>query len=126
MLKKNILSILVAFVILFLSLTSSESFGEVNFLNFDKLDKLVHFLMYAGFTSVIIFENRKSIKGNRYLFTLALIPFFYGIIMEILQLTVTASRSGDIYDIFFNSAGILASVILWIIIKPHLAMSDRD
>jgi len=126
MLKKNILSILVALAILFLSLTTSESFNEVNFLNFNHLDKLVHFLMYAGFMSVIIFENRKSIKGNRYLFTLALIPFFYGIIMEILQLTVTASRSGDIYDIFFNSAGILASVILWIIIKPHLAMSDRD
>lgn len=120
MAKKNIFSILIALIILYLSLTGSETFHKVPFFNIPYFDKIVHFGMYLGFMSVIILENRKSIKGNLQLFRTALIPFVYGILMELLQLIFTTSRFASFYDVIANSAGILASLLLWMWIKPHI------
>lgn len=118
MLKKNIFSILVALLIMYLSLTSSDTFNKVSFFNISFLDKIVHFGMYFVLMSVIIFENRKTFKNTGHLFLIALIPLFYGVLMEILQSTLTVSRSGSFYDVIFNSAGILASLLLWLWVKP--------
>jgi VanZ family protein len=118
MLKKNILSILVTLIITYLSLTSSHTFDKVPFINIPYLDKIVHFCMYFGLMSVILFENRKTIKSTRQIFLIALIPLFYGILMEILQETLTTTRSGSVFDAIFNLAGILVSILIWLWIKP--------
>lgn len=118
MVKKNIFSILVALIILFLSLTGSDTFDKVPLFNIPYLDKIVHFLMYAGLMSVIILENRKALMLIRNVFIIALIPLTYGILMEILQAALTVSRSGSVYDVFANSAGIIAAILLWILLKP--------
>lgn len=120
MVKKNIFSVLVALVILYLSLADSKSFDKVPFLNIPHLDKIIHFLMYFGLMSVIVFEHRKSINVRTKLFLIALIPFFYGILMEILQLVITASRSGSIYDVLANSTGILVSILIWALIGDRV------
>jgi VanZ family protein len=117
MVKKNILSILVALVILYLSLASSDTFMKVPLIGIPNIDKVIHFLMYFGLMSVIIIENRKTIKSNKQLFLVALIPLFYGILMELLQLTLTSTRSGSLFDIAFNSAGIIVSILLWLSFK---------
>lgn len=126
MAKKNIFSILIALIILYLSLTGSETFHKVPFFNIPYFDKIVHFGMYLGFMSVIILENRKSIKGNLQLFLTALIPFVYGILMELLQLIFTTSRFASFSDVIANSAGILASLLLWIWIKPHITHTTGE
>jgi hypothetical protein len=38
--------------------------------------------------------------------------------MEILQATLTVTRTGSFYDALANSAGILVSILLWLWIKP--------
>jgi VanZ family protein len=103
---------------MYLSLASSDTFDEVSFFNTPFADKIVHFGMYFGLMSVIIFEYRKTLKSTGSLFLIALIPFFYGILMEILQSTLTTSRFASFYDVLFNSAGILVSLLLWLWIKP--------
>jgi VanZ family protein len=118
MLKKNIFSILLALFIMYLSLTSSNTFKKVSLLNLPFQDKIVHFGMYFSLMSVIVFENRKIIKSSSQLFLIAIIPFIYGILMEILQSILTTSRSGSYYDVIFNVAGILVSVLLCLWIKP--------
>jgi VanZ family protein len=120
MVKKNILSIFVALIILYLSLASSETFKKVPLINIPNSDKVVHFLMYFGLMSVIIFENRRTIKNNKQLFLVALIPLFYGILMELLQLTITSTRSCSFFDVLFNSAGIIVSTLLWLRFKPWI------
>jgi VanZ family protein len=125
MIKKNFFSILVALVIMYLSLTSSHTFDKVSFINIPFLDKIVHFGMYFGLMSVIILENRKTIKSNRQLFIVSLIPLFYGILMEILQATLTTTRTGSFFDAFFDLAGILVSIALWLWIKPMIKESIR-
>jgi VanZ family protein len=103
---------------MYLSLANSHTFDKVSFINIPNIDKVVHFGMYFGLMSVIILENRKAIKSTSHLFLTGLIPLFYGILMEILQATLTLTRTGSFYDALANSVGILVSILLWLWIKP--------
>jgi VanZ family protein len=125
MLKKNIFSIIVALVILYLSLADAQTFDTVPVFNIPFIDKIVHLGMYFGLMSALIFDNRKSIKTNRQLFLVGLIPFFYGILIEILQSSFTVTRNGDLWDAFADLLGILVSIFLWFVIKPLFTKSLR-
>lgn len=125
MIKKNIFSILVALIIMYLSLAGSDTFDNVPFFNIPFLDKIVHFCMYFGLMSVIIFENRKTIQNRAQLFLISLIPLLYGILMEVLQSVLTVSRSGSIFDAIANSVGILISILFWLWIKPLIKNKIR-
>ena len=81
------------------------------------MDKIVHLCMYFGFMSVLIFETFIIAKKRYSLLVLALIPFFCGIIMEVLQGLLTTTRSASVADAIFNTLGILISVYLWLIIR---------
>ena len=122
MVKKNIFSILIALIIMYLSLTSSHTFDKVPAFNIPFFDKIVHFGMYFGLMSVIILENRNSFKRILPFFLTGLIPLFYGILMEILQSTVTVTRTGSFYDALADCAGILVSILLWLLIRSF----ERD
>jgi VanZ family protein len=106
-----------ALLIMYLSLAPSNSFNKVAF-KIPHLDKMVHFVMYFALMSVIVFENRKWIKEQNHLFYISLIPFFYGIVMEIVQTLFTTSRSGSFSDIIFNTLGVIFSVAVWLYVKP--------
>ena len=118
MIRKNKFSILVALIIMYLSLTSSNTFDKVSFINIPFFDKIVHFGMYFGLMTVIILENRKTINKTGQLFLTGLIPLLYGILIETMQSTITLTRTGSIYDALFNCAGILVSILLWLSIRP--------
>ncbi len=120
MVRKYKFSIIVALIILFLSLLGSGTLEKVDFLDMSFTDKIAHFGMYFGFTSVIIYENRKQMMISGVMIIAALIPFFYGILMEFLQEFMTTTRKGSIYDAIFNTCGIIASLIMWQFIKPHI------
>ena len=118
MIKKNIFSILIALIIMYLSLANAHTFDKAPFIDIPNIDKAVHFCMYFGLMLVIILENKNSIKSNGHLFLLGLIPLSFGILMEILQATLTVTRSGSVFDALANSAGIFVSILLWLWIKP--------
>lgn len=117
MIKKNILSFSFAVIIVFLSLTGSKTFDDADFFRIPYLDKIAHLGMYFMFTSIILFEHRNSIRNTKQLILMAIIPFIFGIAMELLQLYLTTDRSADLYDIFFNSAGVIIAAFLWVIIR---------
>jgi VanZ family protein len=126
MLRKNIFSIITAIVIMYLSMASSQTFDEVPKFVFQipGYDKLVHFLMYFALMSAIIIENRKSLKNTGRFFLIGLIPLSYGIIIEILQSTLTATRSGSVYDALADALGILVSIMIGTFFLKKL-QSDR-
>jgi VanZ family protein len=126
MLRKNIFSILVALLIMYLSLANAQTFEKVPTFNIPCADKIVHFLMYFGLMSVMILENRFSLKTIRQLFLAGIIPFAYGILMEILQGTLTTTRSADVFDALADGTGVLVSILLWLWIRPLIKISDRD
>jgi VanZ family protein len=117
MIKKNIFTILVALIIMYLSLANSDTFDKIPLVDVPDFDKVVHLVMYFGLMSVIILENRKTIKSTVRLFLVGVIPFLYGVLMEILQATLTVTRSGSFYDALADAAGVLLSILLWLRIK---------
>ncbi len=60
MIKRNIFSITVALLIMYLSLANSDTFAKSPLEEIPNFDKVVHFCMYFGFMSVIILENRRN------------------------------------------------------------------
>lgn len=119
MIKKNLLSIFVALVILYLSLANSQTFDKVPLIKIPNFDKVVHFLMYFSLMSAVIIEKWSYFKKAGSLLIPAAIVLLYGILMEILQL-FTSTRSGNINDALADFAGILFSVLLWLLLKPLL------
>ncbi len=117
MVWKNKFSILVALIILYLSLTSASTFDKLHLSEIPFYDGIVHFGMYFGLMSAIIFENQKALAKTRNLLITSLVPLFYGILMEFLQVSLTSSREGSISDFIFNSAGIIVAMLIWLMIK---------
>jgi len=99
-------------------MASSHTFDKVPIINIPNIDKVVHFGMYFGLMSVIILENRKTVKGPYSLLVIALIALFYGILIEFMQSAFTLTRTGSFYDALADFAGIIVSVILWLWLKP--------
>lgn len=117
MVKKNILPLIIAVIILVLSLSGAESFGKINFLGLRHADKYVHSTMYFVLTFVLVYQNRSFIDSKKKFLVLASIPLLFGAIIEILQSWLTTSRRGDVFDLLFNIFGIVLAIIVWRLIK---------
>jgi VanZ family protein len=119
MVKKNIFSILLALVIIFLSFARAETFSGVNVLGIRHIDKFVHASMYFALMAVLLYENRSALKKTINFFLLAFIPFGLGGLIELLQSWLTVTREGDIIDEVFNLLGIIIAGIAWWILQRH-------
>jgi VanZ family protein len=113
MIKSNFRSIIVAAIIFYLSLTESSNLKAPRFFDIPNIDKIVHFAMYFTFMLVLVYEHQISFKRNKNAFLIGLVPFLYGILMEICQGLFTKSRSADIFDVLINTLGILIATALW-------------
>lgn len=119
MIRKNKFSIIVSLLILYLSLANASTFEAAGLFEIPYLDKMAHTGLYFILMTVIIYEHRKFFDNTRKLVIIALIPFFFGSLIELLQSGITATRKADIIDILFNSAGIAAAVCIWLFFKPY-------
>jgi VanZ family protein len=119
LLKNNILSITAALIVMYLSLANSKEFDSVPLLKIPNFDKVVHFGMYFFLMIVIAFEHRRNLRTGKSLFLVALIPAFYGILMEVFQL-FTVTRSGDIIDGLADIFGAVSAVLVWMLIRSRI------
>ncbi|MDX1313981.1 MAG: VanZ family protein [Eudoraea sp.] len=80
------------------------------------LDKIVHFTFYFVASILASFYQRevfvKGITFNKILLISLLFTWVYGIIIEVLQSTLTTARSGELYDVWANCFGGLIGVML--------------
>jgi len=74
------------------------------------LDKIKHAFAYFVLSLVWFIALRTTII-NKYL--IAFGCFLYGIIIEVLQVTITSHRSGEILDVIANTTGILIAIIIY-------------
>lgn len=119
MIRKNKFSILISLIILYLSLANAKVFESAGFFDIPYLDKFVHFGLYFLFMAVIILEHRKSFVNTRQIIIFALIPVFFGGLIELAQSGFTDSRKADILDIMFNTAGTATAVCIWLFYEPY-------
>jgi VanZ family protein len=90
------------------SLGNVSGVPELGF-SFD--DKIYHFLAYAVLTLILYnYLTTTTVKHNILLsVTIAVI---YGIIIEVLQSTVTDFRTPDYYDVIANTTGALFTMLM--------------
>lgn len=114
----------IAFVswMVFITVMSLVSFDDDTSLglNIPYFDKIVHLAFYliAGILASLYLQSDKTGEGGRKArrikFLLGLIG--YGIIIEVLQGSLTTYRSAEILDVLANSAGALLGIgSMWVL-----------
>jgi len=111
--KNYIKTILIVLVIFAASLLNLEKATPDQIQFFPHFDKLVHMAMYATLTFVFLWENycrhNYRLVPNRVVLIL-LLAMGMGVLIEVLQSTITEYRSGEFIDEIANIGG---SIIGW-------------
>lgn len=102
-------SLLVVAVIFYLSVMKQPSNEKL--VLFEGIDKVVHFMMYFGLSSMLWIEHLLKYKGNyrpSHLFWGAVIlPVAWGGMMELAQGFFTDDRSCELMDFMANTSGVV-------------------
>lgn len=83
------------------------------------LDKVVHLIMYAGFTFITLWGYRKNYQENgkeyqrKALWIVLAIGIAYGALTEVMQETLIPSRTGSVYDWLADLIGSVFGVFLF-------------
>ena len=111
--------LIIAIIILYGSVTSSDDFNKITFLNIKHIDKLIHFSLYFILSiSLLASLHRNTIIKtlNQKVITL-IIVISYGLLMEVFQYYFTDDRSAEILDIFANTFGCIIGISTFPIVK---------
>jgi glycopeptide antibiotics resistance protein len=107
-----------AAVILYVCLIRISEVPTIKIANFDKY---IHAFFYFVFSTLWFFALRlyfKKWSRNQVLGVVFLMSLLFGIAIELFQAFFTTYRSGDIADVFANTAGtLLALVSISILVK---------
>ncbi len=115
--KKHVLAVLFVSWMVFVAFSSLYSFegDDLPSMNIPHADKIVHFTFYFVamiLGSLFLLElksDRKDIlKKIKFL---AILLILFGIIIEVIQGTLTVARSGDVLDAVANSTGVALGFI---------------
>lgn len=118
MLKRFALLIAIAYSLTLMVVSLIQLKGLPN-VGISFADKIFHFLAYSVLTLVwfsALFFQFKNKKTKAILYA-AIFSVIFGIIVEVLQGSVTASRHSDVYDAIANTLGVLITVLILLINK---------
>ncbi len=106
----------IAVFIIIVSLVPGNQEIKIELLSFYYADKVIHFLMYAVLTSMIIYDLAHHTNLSLYSFpvvlSIALIVVIMSIFTELMQLFFVSGRQGSITDGLANSGGMLFGMII--------------
>lgn len=74
---------------------------------FKNQDKIGHFVFYGIFTGILIKTFSVELIKNRPIVIASVFAFCFGAVIEIFQHFLTEDRFGSIWDLIFNTLGIL-------------------
>ncbi len=106
------LSLFILCVIVYLSLFKSAGVNDIY--KIPDIDKVAHFLMYAGFCLILWLEYLRShykLNFRKIILWAIISPVLFSGAMEIAQCYITDYRTGDWADFFFNTLGVLSAGI---------------
>ena len=118
MLKKVFFRLLFVSWLVFVTFASLFSFDEDDTpsINIPNFDKLVHFTFYFVMVILGIWAVREYLKTPRKLAVVivwvVVFAVLYGIIIEVLQHTLSVDREGDILDALANTVGALTGMLV--------------
>jgi len=104
-------SIPVVLCILYLSFAPPSTFKEIPTFEIKHLDKIVHLLMYAGLTFILVYDFQKyqktGTKSLTFILNCLLFPIILGGLVEILQEQFFAPRTAEWGDWLSDIVGVL-------------------
>ena len=110
-LKRYYRIILAYIFVLTLSLMPADELNKPSNLDIPHLDKVAHFGMYFILTAALILDISKywDIYAKKTFIIAGVISFITGGGVELIQKYLLSDRTGDIFDMLANIAGILIS-----------------
>ena len=112
-----------------ITMLSLFSFPAMDFdpgsFNVPYADKITHFIFYLVFGFVGCMSVRERTMGNLGLVkttsVVLVLAIIYGILIEILQYTLTTDRMAELGDVFANTLGAFAGIglIRWVFSKKN-------
>lgn len=115
MLFRYFWTLLVATVVLVLSVIPLPEVPMLE--NFNLFDKWVHLLMYGGLALVGWYDAFRAPCRGWWLGVG--FPILWGGLMEVVQGTLTTTRSGDWFDWVADAVGVLIALpIAWVLVRP--------
>ncbi|MDD7885577.1 VanZ family protein [Flavivirga sp. 57AJ16] len=122
MLKKltPIITVLYSLILAIISLIKIDNIPDVG-ISFG--DKIFHFFAYLVLTFLwfYTFLYAFKFKHKRAIVFAVILSVLFGMIIEVLQGSVTVSRSLDVYDAVANTLGaLLAAIVLWFKSNLHV------
>lgn len=113
-------------LILALSLIKTDSLPKIEVKQIDKyFHATAYFFLTAAWFFVFCFQLKR--KNNRTYLLILLFVFLFGIIIEILQMTMTSYRSFDSFDILANMIGMVFFYLCFILIKRfYQILKDKN
>jgi len=108
-------TILFAILLLILSIIPGDMAGTPGAFYFEGIDKVMHALMYGVFSLLVTNVYLAFYKIKFWpLLLLVFITWCYSILMEILQLYLVSTRSGELLDAIANLAGIVVGTLAFV------------
>ena len=97
---------------------------KVSVVGFDPTDKMLHAGAYL-FLAILwkLFFLAQNSDFKRYtsnLMWVALACFLFGMLIEVLQGTLTSYRTPDWWDVLANSTGVVLAVVFFMVMAPTL------
>jgi VanZ family protein len=108
--KRYYRSILIGFLILWLSLSGGQSLVPGDFLTIPYVDKIGHFIMYALFSGMLLLDSCQWQSGRSVRYVVLFFPVTFGALMEVFQYLLTTSRKAEALDLVADILGIGAGV----------------
>lgn len=119
LLQKYPLSLFLLLAIVYLSFFKAPS---ISFTQVKYFDKIIHFVMYFGFCSVLWFEyflTHCGIAVKRIFVWAIAAPALFSAAIELGQSFLTTYRGGDWADLLFNSLGVVFATLFSVfVIRP--------
>ncbi len=110
---KTILCVIIIFI---LSFVPGKTFKKFDLLDLSFQDLIVHFIMYALFTTVIIrdlsLREKAFFKPKRWWLVPAIFSLTIGFVTELVQWLFISGRNGSVLDFLVNLSG-TGTVILF-------------
>lgn len=81
----------------------------------ENVDKFVHLLFYLMLSFALghdLWVQRTDFTSKKMIIWAIIVPILYGGLIEIMQATLTTTRSGDVVDLLFDATGTICGYFL--------------
>jgi VanZ family protein len=119
-LKKAILGLAIGWTVL-IAVLCLIRFGNIPSFGVSGVDKYVHATFHFGFTILWGFYSIETLKEIAIpkIGRVVILSLLYGILIEFLQETFTATRHADLFDVLANAIGALIAFLVFVFIKAQ-------